>query len=561
MFKQNYYGGTRVSVRDENSEGYIHVPPGDDFIDRLLKNCKIDSFSYSSANSFIFKLTLIQDAPIKLRSQVYSEQGARLLETEQSDTSENVNIGQEMFEFVLKVAFVNDRVDGAIEGNIMINGENVKVTKNFTKENMVLREAELQKKIHQKMLCWDGIVPFSPDIITCKIVTADDFIKMFNQYNGDGISDDFKNIMEWIISTIRIKKIPKIGLTVMDLVVGDTLKSYTHKINDPSINNNTLKTLNLLSITKMIIFTLKTGFILTDLNHGNLMVTKLGEEYQVNIIDYGEVTVLTDEHEKKKVIDWFTRFLGSCSQDQIIEIAEFFNIDIKRKFFEIVGIYKARLRQNVTEKFENEIRYFIELTSDTERVYKLLTEPSKEEIHRLLMIISIIGIISTSIVYDNEGNLQCRGILNHIYGNLKNLRLTVDVPTIYYFFTSIGLNIDYNEAVAKDTDIDAKLTALIENIIIAMSKCSISRQSGIEQVYSASKSVTQTVPLTAPLQIPFEHAGTALGGGYNNSNHKKIIRKNNYRFSKRPNKRKNKRTHKRTHKRKYKRTNKRKTKK
>jgi hypothetical protein len=586
MFKKNYYGGTRVGIRYNPGEDYTHVPPNFDFIDILLENCEIDIFSYSSTNSFIFKLKLKKDAPIKLRSQVYSEQGVRLSETEQADTSENVNIGQEMFEFVLKVAFVNefvDEEDDGIECSINIDGKNVKINKNFTKEDMVKREAELQKKIHQKMLCWDRIDPFSPDIITCKIVTANDFKSRFERYNKEGISDNFKSIMLWINKCIKNEEILKFGLTVMDLVVGDTLESYTRGINNMLITDSTRKTLFLLSITKMIIFTLKTGFILTDLNPGNLMVTKLGEKYQVNIIDYGAVTVLMDENEKTKVIDWFTGFLGSCSQDQIIEIAEFFNIvDIKRKFLEIGGIYKARLKQNVTEKFEIEIRYFIELTSDTDRVNKLLTEPSKEEIHRLLMIISIIGIISNAIAYNYDGNLQCMVILKDIYPTLL-LFISPDAKdyrTIYYFFTKLFLNIDYNKALAenktlaenkalaenktlaenkalaKKFDIGYNLDALIENIIIAMSICIPPERSGIEQVYSASKSVTQTVPQTAP-QILFGLAGTALGGGYSKSNHKRSIRKNKYRFSKRLNKRKNKRTHKS----KYKRTNKRKYKK
>jgi hypothetical protein len=313
----------------------------------------------------------------------------------------------------------------------------------------------------------------------------------------------------------------------------------------------------------MIIFTLKTGFILTDLNSRNLMVTQLIDEYRVNIIDYGEVTYLSDESEKNKVIQWFTMFLSTLSQNQIIKVAEFFNIvNIKRTFSEIGGIYKARLKQNVIAKFKFEILYFTTLTSNIEQVQELLTNPSIDVIHRLLMIISIIGIISIAIAYESGGNLQCMGILKHIYNRLPSL-ISDDAkmyPTIYYFFTKIGLNIDYNEAVAKDTDIEAKLTALIQNIKNTMSICIMPRQSGIEHVFSESKSVTQTGP-----QIHFGLVGTALGGGYNNSNHKKIIRKNKYRFSKRPNKRKNKRTHKRkykrTNKRKYKRTNKRKTKK
>jgi hypothetical protein len=52
-------------------------------------------------------------------------------------------------------------------------------------------------------------------------------------------------------------------------------------------------------------------------------------------------------------------------------------------------------------------------------------------------------------------------------------------------------------------------------------------------------------------------AGERLGGGYNKSNHKRSIRKNKHRLSKRLKKRKYKRTHKRKYKcRKYKRTHK-----
>ena len=63
------------------------------------------------------------------------------------------------------------------------------------------------------------------------------------------------------------------------------------------------------------------------------------------------------------------------------------------------------------------------LTSNIEQVHELLVNPSIDVIHRLLMIISIIGIISQAIEYESKGTLQCMGILKNIYKRLSSLIL------------------------------------------------------------------------------------------------------------------------------------------
>jgi hypothetical protein len=158
----------------------------------------------------------------------------RLTREEQVDSPKNVSLGQRMHSFVIKFAFISKTGYSLID-------KYLGVTKATATEAEAKHEASIQQIVHKKMLCWDGVTPFSPDIISNEIMSANKFKSMFSvpiiKYFDQPIqkqNKDFISVIRWIYEQLNKDTRLKVSLTVMDLVEGRTLANEYQNLNIPS---------------------------------------------------------------------------------------------------------------------------------------------------------------------------------------------------------------------------------------------------------------------------------------------------------------------------------------
>ena len=564
-------GGTKVS--EMLSDGTYRVL-NDHVIEKLLENCdSIDILSSTSLGAFLFKVKL-RPGTIMLRSQVYGHSDdtsiipqTRLTREEHEDTPENVSLGQQMHSFVIKFAFISKR-SGYLDdkyypplkpGGLILN---IGFTKAKATETQAKREASKQKFVHKKMLCWDGITPFSPDIISNEIMSSEKFRAMFSaaeikQRNLGNLN--FISVVDWIYAQLAKDPRLKVSLTVMDLVEGRTLAQEYKVLSSDQYSNVCLQ-----AVAKMIILAMKCSACPTDLHTNNLMVVSVKNflliKRRVNVIDYGGVLILNDSYDYDIVVSKYSNFImtgKTTSVDEVSaiivpvtdlglqEIESFFNMKNIRTTDSIDTKKTKIMRAFVAEidfvrsfsKIENDSVLWSKVRDDNLESYSVM--------HRILMVISIIDILMNK-------RLQCSSILKGLYshsGSIFN-------DTLSFYKKH---NIDYSTELLTNPDLSNKFKALHKHLIETISECVLPIPSGVsalvasesalvasESALVAYESPPQKIQTLAPPDLfgYLEKHPIGVGG---NSNRRRRTRRRvvALRHSiKRTNKRKNKRKYK-----------------
>jgi hypothetical protein len=313
-------GGTKVSER--LIDGTYQVQDASiPVIEKLLSYCDLDILSWTSLGSFIFKGKFRPDTPIILRSQVYRDSDDTKIETrltreEQVDSPKNVSLGQRMHSFVIKFAFISKTGYSLID-------KYLGVTKATATEAEAKHEASIQQIVHKKMLCWDGVTPFSPDIISNEIMSANKFKSMFSvpiiKYFDQPIqkqNKDFISVIRWIYEQLNKDTRLKVSLTVMDLVEGRTLANeYSH------VSESEYSKLCLQALAKIIILAMKCSASPYDLHRNNIMVVTVKDtvpiKRRVNVIDYGRVYMLRNKADRDEVISTYSNFISSDYEEEV----------------------------------------------------------------------------------------------------------------------------------------------------------------------------------------------------------------------------------------------------
>jgi hypothetical protein len=462
-------GGTKVSER--LTDGTYQVQDASiPVIEKLLKYSDIDILSWTSAGSFIFKAKLRVETPIILRSQVYRDSDTkiqtRLTREEQVDTPENVSLGQRMHSFVIKFAFIS-------ETSLQFEDRYL-ATKKFTAtETQAKHEAFIQQKVHKEMLCWDGVTPFSPDIISNEIMSAKKFKVMFHPSIMKSSDKNFLSVLRWIFEQLDNYPFLKVSLTVMDLVEGRTLNNeYSH------VTRSEYSKLCLQAVAKIIILAAKCSASPYDLHLNNIMVVTVKEtvpiKRRVNVIDYGRVYMLRNKADYDEVILKFSNFISSINSVRDLQkIASFFNVDAKSAV-ELMYV-------EIIDAFTSEVDFLASLSeTETETLWSKLRNDNPESysiMHRILMVIAIIDFSY------NKTQLQCLGILSQLYHALND--------NLYFYEKH---NIDYSKELRKYPTLSIKFKALHEQLIETISECVMPIRSGVSDIVAA--------PYLSPLELP-----------------------------------------------------------
>jgi len=566
-------GGTKVSERLSDGT-YRVLNHNDHVIEKLLANCdNIDILSWTSLGAFLFKVK-IRPGTIMLRSQVYGHLDdindtsipTRLTREEHEDTPENVNLGQQMHSFVIKFAFISktsgyldDRYTPPLKPSMIldIGFDKAKVTETEAK-----REASKQQFVHKKMLCWDGITPFSPDIISNEIMSSNKFRAIFSaaeikQRNLGNL--DFISVVDWIYAQLAKDPRLKVSLTVMDLVEGRTLHEESQVIRHYEYSDLCLQ-----AVAKVIILAMKCSACPRDLHNNNLMVVSVKHflliKRRVNVIDYGGVLILNDSYDYDIVVSKYVEFIMTGEvitveavkeeeEDRAVivpvtdlglqQIESFFNMKNIRPTDSIDTKKTKIMRAFVAEvdfvrsfsKIENDSVLWSKVRNDNSESYSIM--------HRILMVMSIIDILLNR-------QLMCGDILYYLYrhsGYFKN-----DALSFYKQH-----NIDYNTELLTNPDLSNRFKALHKHLIETISECVLPIASGVSALVAASESALvasesppQKIQTLAPPDLFGYLKKHPIVVGGNSNRHRRTRRRVVARRHsiKRTNKRKNKRKYK-----------------
>jgi len=510
-------GGTKVSER--LTDGTYKVQHASiPIIEKLLNYCDLDILSWTSLGSFIFKGKFRPDTPIILRSQVYRDSDdtkiqTRLTREEQVDSPENVSLGQRMHSFVIKFAFISKTGHSFID-------KYLGVTKATATEAEAKHEASMQQIVHKKMLCWDGVTPFSPDIISNEIMSAKKFKFMFSapiiKHLDRPIqkqNKDFISVIRWIFEQLDNNHSLKVSLTVMDLVEGRTLANEYG-----NVSRSEYSKLCLQALAKIIILAMKCSASPYDLHRNNIMVVTVKDtvpiKRRVNVIDYGRVYMLRNKADRDEVISTYSNFISSDYQEEVGQpgqpgqprvrvrvpisksitdlqkIASFFNIDATS------AVYKEIMYQ-IIDAFTSEVDFLASLSeTENESTWSKLRNDNPESysiMHRILMVIAIIDFVQYN-------QLQCNGILSHLYNHGAHSFDTHVLQDDLYFYEIH--NIDYSKELLRDPTLSIRFKALHEQLIETISECVMPIPSGVSNIVAASNPPPPPLPPLQTLDLP-----------------------------------------------------------
>ena len=508
-------GGTKVSERLSDGT-YMVQDASIPVIEKLLNYCDLDILSWTSLGSFIFIGKFRPDTPIILRSQVYSDDTKiqkRLTREEQVDSPENVSLGQRMHSFVIKFAFISKIGYSLID-------KYLGVTKATATEAEAKHEASIQQIVHKKMLCWDGVTPFSPDIISNEIMSAKKFKFMFSapiiKHLDRPIqkqNKDFISVIGWIFEQLDNNHSLKVSLTVMDLVEGRTLANEYG-----NVSRSEYSKLCLQALAKIIILAMKCSASPYDLHRNNIMVVTVKDtvpiKRRVNVIDYGRVYMLRNKADRDEVISTYSNFISSDYQEEVGQpgqpgqprvrvrvpisksitdlqkIASFFNIDATS------AVYKEIMYQ-IIDAFTSEVDFLASLSeTENESMWSKLRNDNPESysiMHRILMVIAIIDFVQYN-------QLQCNGILSHLYNHGAHSFDTHVLQDDLYFYEIH--NIDYSKELLRDPTLSIRFKALHEQLIETISECVMPIPSGVSNIVAASNPPPPPLPPLQTLDLP-----------------------------------------------------------
>ncbi len=506
-------GGTKVSERLSDGT-YMVQDASIPVIEKLLNYCDLDILSWTSLGSFIFIGKFRPDTPIILRSQVYSDDTkiqTRLTREEQVDSPENVSLGQRMHSFVIKFAFISKT------GHVLTD-KYLGVTKATATEAEAKHEASIQQIVHKKMLCWDGVTPFSPDIISNEIMSAKKFKFMFSapiiKHLDRPIqkqNKDFISVIGWIFEQLDNDHSLKVSLTVMDLVEGRTLANEYG-----NVSRSEYSKLCLQALAKIIVLAMKCSASPYDLHKNNIMVVTVKDtvpiKRRVNVIDYGRVYMLRNKADRHKVISIFSNFISSDYQEKVVQpvqpgqpdqspvyvpvsksitdlqkIASFFNIDAT----------SAEIMYQIIDAFTSEVFFLASLSeTENESMWSKLRNDNPESysiMHRILMVIAIIDFVQYN-------QLQCNGILSHLYNHGAHSFNTHVLQDDLYFYEIH--NIDYSKELLRDPTLSIRFKALHEQLIETISECVMPIPSGVSNIVAAPNPPPPPLPPLQTLDLP-----------------------------------------------------------
>jgi hypothetical protein len=484
-------GGTKTStltVFSQNDQTWVSTDNDRDISRLILLNSKsLKVVSSGSLCSMILKCSLIPDGNIKIRSQIYHQDGSLLTPETRADRPRFVDVGKEHAHVCMKISLVTTPSNSTVTRVEWDETSTRKIRKVVTTVEEANKELEEQMRIHKQLLCGENASDIMPDGIAACVLTPHDFsiyVTAIKTKSPERFDDKTQRVIDWIINSATTNSY-NIHIAFMDFLEGfDTLSNFFRNNPNPDIQ----RSISYKMAAVILMLLLKTVSASYDLHSGNGMTDGTNSK----AVDYGRIYCFDDSPSKYELEEYCSNLWEDQEYDD--ELEHFFNIDNIEEKSSLLKVFETYY-QKLLIKFPKDKFKFSKLDKVEQRKY----------IYESLIFIVFIDGITKKIKYEREG-FQCSDIMSRVFHNEAAFE-SLDKFLMYF-------KLDYNLFLTELTTNQPSYIAELNNVLDTISAflepmlipCQLVTRSKGSAFGYAADSVERPVSASASL-VPFGHGG------------------------------------------------------
>lgn len=395
---RNCQNGGKVSVLQvDDHQNQRWVPTSDhNVISRLiLENSYLWTVVASgSLCSMLINCRVNPSGNIKIRSQIYDQDGALLSAEHRADRPRFVDVGKEHAHVCMKISLVTTP-SSTVTRVEWDETPTVKIRKVVTTEEEANEELENQMLIYQELLCGENASDIIPDGIAACVLTPQkfsDYVLTIHSHNP--FDHETQRVITWIINSATTHGL-NIHIAFMEFLEGfDTLANFFRHNPDPLIQRIISYKMAVVILTLL----LKTFSASWDFHSGNGLTN--GTESRA--VDFGRIYRFDDPRTKALILNYL-ELLWQNHTDHDEGLRHFFNIaDISE--FEFLSTVFNKHYDRLLIRFPKNKYVYPKHTPISKRRY----------IYESLIIIAFIDGITNKIKF-NTDRFQCSSIMRRVF--------------------------------------------------------------------------------------------------------------------------------------------------
>lgn len=394
-------GGTKTSTLTVFGQDKQHWIPKDNHIEIsrliLINSNSLKLVSSSSVCSMIIKCRINPDGNVKIRSQIYHEDGSLLTPETRADRPRFVDIGKEHAHVCMKISLVTTP-SSTVTRVEWDETSTRKIRKVVTTVEEANKELEEQMRIHKELLCGENASDIMPDGIAARVLTPHDFsiyVTEINLKSPERIDVETQRVIDWIIHSATTNRY-NIHIAFMDFLEGfDTLANFFR--NNP--NTDIQRNISYKTAGVILMLLVKTVSASSDYHSGNGMTDGTNSK----AVDYGRIYRFDNSRSKYELDE----YCSNLWEDQEYD-------DGLTYFFNIVNIEEKSSLLKVFETYYEKL--LIKFPKDKYKFSKLDKVEKRKYIYESLIFLAFIDSITKKFKYGTDG-FQCSEIMKRVFHN------------------------------------------------------------------------------------------------------------------------------------------------
>ena len=393
-------GGAKTStltVFSQNNQDWVSTDNDIEISRLILRNSDLWKVVASgSLCSMIIKCRINPHGNVKIRSQIYDQDGASLSAEHRADRPRFVDVGKEHAHVCMKISLVTTP-SSTVTRVEWDETPTIKIRKVVTTVEEANEELENQMLIYQELLCGENATDIMPDGIAACVLTPHDFgiyVTAIKMKSSQGIDAETQRVIDWIITSATTNHY-NIHIAFMELLEGfDTLANFFIRNPDPLIQRNISYKMAVVILTLL----LKTYSASWDFHSGNGLTN--GTESRA--VDFGRIYRFNDPITKALILNYL-ELLWQYHTDHDEGLKHFFNIADISAFESLLTVFDKHY-DRLLIRFPNDKYFYPKRNSSTKRRY----------IYESLIIIAFIDGITKKCKYNTDG-FQCSSIMIRVF--------------------------------------------------------------------------------------------------------------------------------------------------
>lgn len=437
-------GGTKTSTLTVFDQDKQHWIPMDNHIEisrLILRNSNsLELVSSSSVCSMIIKCSINPHGNVKIRSQIYHEDGSLLTPETRADRPRFVDIGKEHAHVCMKISLVTTPSSTVtrVEWDETSTRTIRKVVTTVEEAN---KELEEQMRIHKELLCGENASDIMPDGIAACVLTPREFsiyVTAIKLKSPEGIDVKTKRVIDWIIHSATTNRY-NIHIAFIDFLEGfDTLANFFR--NNP--NTDIQRNISYKTAGVILMLLVKTVSASSDYHSGNGMTDGTNSK----AVDYGRIYRFDDSRSKYELDQYCSNLWEDEEYDD--ELKHFFNIVNIEEKSSLLKVFRTYYEKLLITFPKNKYKF-----SKLDKVEK------RKYIYESLIFLAFIDSITKKFKYETDG-FQCSEIMKRVFHN-ETAFVNLDNFLMYF---KLDYELFLTELTTKQPSYIAELNNVLDTI-------------------------------------------------------------------------------------------------